>query len=61
VDTIVNDFLNDSLPAEATFYGVEDLEIQRFGLCPGFEKYQSQVDELHTQIASGEIDLPEGV
>jgi basic membrane protein A len=61
VDTIVGDFLNDSMPAEAKFYGVEDLEIQRFGLCPGFEKYQSQVDELHRQITAGEIDLPQGV
>jgi basic membrane protein A len=61
VDTIVSDFLNNKLPAEAKFYGVENLDVQSFGLCPGFEKYQAQVDGLHRKLAAGEVDLPEGV
>jgi basic membrane protein A and related proteins len=61
VDQIVGDWLNDSMPTEATFYGVENTEIQRFDLCPDWERFQSQVDDLHNQLANNEITLPEGV
>jgi basic membrane protein A len=63
VKSMITDYLDDSIPAEPRFYGVEDPTIQRFELCPAFatEELQSIVDETQRGIVDGEVTLPEGV
>lgn len=63
VSSMVNDYLEGTIPDEPLFYGVEDPEIQRFELCPSFatEELTALVDETQQAIAAGETQLPEGV
>jgi basic membrane protein A and related proteins len=63
VASMVQDFLDDTIPEEPLFYGVEDPDIQRLELCPDFatDEIQQIVDDTTQQINDGEIELPEGV
>jgi basic membrane lipoprotein Med (substrate-binding protein (PBP1-ABC) superfamily) len=63
VSSIMGDVVNGTLPTEPKFYGIEDLDIQRFELCPDFAtpELTELVDEIQAGINSGEITLPEGV
>jgi basic membrane protein A and related proteins len=57
--TIVQAFLDDELPAEPLFYGVEDPELSGFRLCPGYEEHETLVTDTATALANGEITLPD--
>ncbi|MCZ7534696.1 MAG: BMP family ABC transporter substrate-binding protein [Acidimicrobiia bacterium] len=63
VAQMVEDFLNDAVPAEPLYFGVENLDIQRLELCPSFqtEELTALVDETTAGIVDGSIALPEGV
>jgi basic membrane protein A and related proteins len=63
VEAIMGDVVNGTLPTEPVFYGIENLDIQRFELCPDFatEELTQLVDDVQAGINSGEITLPEGV
>lgn len=63
VETIVKDYLHDTIPAEPKFYGVEDPNIQRLELCPNFKTPENQkiVDDTTKGINDGSIKLPKGV
>jgi basic membrane protein A len=63
VVAMIGDAVNDTYPATPQYYGVENLDIQRFELCPNFsnEKLQKLVDETTAGIVDGSITLPDGV
>jgi basic membrane protein A len=63
VVSMMGDVVNETLPKEPKFYGIEDPEIQRFELCPDFAtpKYEKLVKEATDGINSGEIELPPDV
>lgn len=63
VVSMITDFIEDSVPDEPLFYGVEDPEIQRFELCPDFAtpELEQLVEDTTAGIVDGSITLPEGV
>jgi basic membrane protein A and related proteins len=63
VVSMMGDVINDKLPKEPRFYGIEDPEIQRFELCPDFAtpEFEKLVKEATDGINSGEIKLPPDV
>jgi len=63
VESMIADFLNDTIPAEPLFYGVENLDIQRLELCPTFATPElvDLVDSTQAGIVDGSIQLPDGV
>ena len=62
VVSIVNDYLNGTMPAQPKFYGVEDPNIQSFQLCDSYKsQLQATVDDITQKLNSGSITLPQGV
>jgi basic membrane protein A len=63
VVSMMGDVINDKLPSEPKFYGIEDPEIQRFELCPDFDTPENKklVEDATNGINSGEIELPPDV
>jgi basic membrane protein A len=63
VESMIADFLNDTIPEAPLFYGVENLDIQRLELCPTFATPElvALVDQTQAGIVDGTITLPEGV
>ena len=62
VVNIIEEYQAGTMPAgEPEFFGLEDPDVQAFVLCPGYEEFQSTVDDVTAQINNGDITLPEGV
>lgn len=63
VETMVSDFIDETIPDEPRFFGVEDPNIQRLELCPNFDtpELRQIVDDTTREINEGTIELPEGV
>lgn len=63
VKQIVEDFINEEIPAEPHFFGVENTDIQRLELCPTFQtdELEQLVEETTAGIVDGSIALPDGV
>lgn len=63
VVSMVKDFMDDSIPKEPKFYGVEDPDIQRFELCPKFAtpELEKLVETTTKDIVDGSVKLPKGV
>ena len=61
--SMVQDYIEDTVPEEPTYAGVEDPDIQRFELCPDHAtpELQQLVDDTTAGINSGDIELPDGV
>ena len=64
IASIVKDYLDDAIPAQPKYYGVEDPTIQTVELCPNF-KSVGDLQTITTQtldgINDGSITLPAGV
>lgn len=63
VVTMTNDYINDTIPDQPQFFGVENPDVQRFELCPGHatDELQQIVDDTTAGINDGSITLPAGV
>ncbi len=63
VESMIVDFMNDTIPEIPLFYGVENLDIQRLELCPDFATPElvELVSSTQDGIVDGSIQLPEGV
>jgi basic membrane protein A len=60
VETIMDDYVNDALPAGTKKYALEDPKIQKLTMCPNSSDLQSLADQVTEKINSGEITMPEG-
>jgi basic membrane protein A len=61
---VIEKFEAGTLPeGETEFFGIENPELQRFELCPGYQtkELQALVDEMTEEINNEEVTLPEGV
>jgi basic membrane protein A len=60
---MIKNYQDKKLPAEPVRFGVENLDIQSFELCPNYEDaaLQKTIDETIQGLNSGSITLPEGV
>lgn len=63
VVTMANDYINDTIPEQPQFFGVENPDVQRFELCPDHatDELQQIVDDTTAGINDGSITLPAGV
>jgi basic membrane protein A len=63
VNSMLNDFLKNTLPKHPIFYGMENPAIQTFKLCPSFStpKFRALVAKTIRRINNGKIKLPKGV
>jgi basic membrane protein A len=63
VKSMVQDYLQNSLPAQPRFYGVENPNIQRFQLCPKYDtpELKQVVDQTQQDINTNKVQLPAGV
>jgi basic membrane lipoprotein Med (substrate-binding protein (PBP1-ABC) superfamily) len=63
VVSMVRDFVEDTVPDEPSYAGVEDPDIQRFELCPDHStpELEQLVEDTTAGINSGDIELPDGV
>jgi basic membrane protein A len=63
VKSIVQDYQQNTMPAQPKFYGVENPSIQRFQLCPKYDtpELRQIVDETQQGINNHSIQLPDGV
>ncbi len=64
IASIVKDFLDNSIPAQPRYYGVEDPSIQTVELCPNFQSVDdlaSITTDTLNGINDGSITLPPGV
>ena len=61
--TMTNDYINDTIPDQPQFFGVENPDVQRFELCPNHvtDELQKIVDDTTAGINDGSIQLPAGV
>lgn len=63
VIAMIDGFVTGNLPNHPMYFGVENLDVQRFELCPNFrtEALQAIVDEATAGIVDGSVTLPDGV
>ncbi|MFG1954061.1 BMP family ABC transporter substrate-binding protein [Micromonospora sp. NPDC048830] len=60
VETILNDYVNEQLPAGTKKYALEDPAIQKLTMCPNSTHLQPLADQVTEKINSGKITMPEG-
>jgi basic membrane protein A len=64
VDRILSDFENETMPDGTKYWGVEDPKIQRFELCPKYEKdpkLAKVVKETTEKVNNEEVELPASI